>query len=337
MKTVKENDRDSIQPMKLAYLMRDEAELDKVALENSDNFKISIQPDNSWRRMDLELLRDREAILVWKETVTEEVIEAAPCVKIVQRLGAGYDELKPCLEITRKRGIPCCNLEGVNKESVAEHEMLLMLAIARDLNKMHEHAKNARWPRKFSLDIPLFELTGKTLGIVGLGNTGSELAKRAKAFGMRIVYNDIRKIDPELVSKLGATFFEKKDLYRQADIICINTDLNPTTRNMITYREIDLMKPSAVLICCARGGIVDQAALAEALNSGRIFGAGIDVFDPEPLCIDNPLLSAKNIILTPHTAGVTCDSLKRHYAWAHENVRRVLLYGEPPKWVVNGV
>ena len=323
--------------MKLVYLMRNEAQLDQIAPKDSDCFKISMQPDFSWKPADLKLLKDREAILVWKEAVRPEVIEAAPCVKIVQRLGAGYDELEPCFDITRQRGIPCCNIEGVNKETVGEHAMLLILAIARDLIRMNEHAKNARWPRTLSLNNPAFELMGKSIGIIGFGNTGVELAKRADAFGMRILYNDVRQIDPYFITMLNATFLEKDDLYHQADIISINTDLNLTTRNLITSRELGLMKPSAVIICCARGGIVDQAALAEALNSGRISGAGIDVFDPEPLEANNPLLSAKNIILTPHVAGVTRDSLQRHYAWAHDNVRRVLLYGEKPKWVVNGV
>lgn len=323
--------------MKLAYLMKNEAELERVAPAEADYVKISMRPDKSWNTEELKELHDREAILVWKEMMTEEVIEAAPNVKIVQRLGVGYDELKGCFEITRERGVPCCNIEGVNKETVGEHGIMLILAVSRDLINMHEHAKNARWPRSLSPDNPTFEMNGRTLGVVGLGDTGSELAKRAKAFGMKIVYNDIRDIDPELVGQLDATFLEKDDLYRQADVISINTDLNPTTHNLITAREIDLMKQSVVLICCARGGILDQAALAEALNTDRIYGAGIDVFDPEPLRPDNPLLSAKNIVLTPHVAGVTGDSLRRHYEWAHENVKRVLVDGKPPRWVVNGV
>ena len=323
--------------MKLAYLMKNEAELERVALVGADYLKISMQPDKSWNAEDLKLLRDRDAILVWKEMLTEAVIEAAPNVKIVQRLGVGYDELKGCFEITRERGIPCCNIEGVNKETVGEHGIMLMLAIARDLINVHEHARNARWPRSLSPDNPTFELKGRTLGIVGLGDTGTELAIRARAFGMKIVYNDIREIDPLVVQGLDATFLPKPDLYSQADVVSINTDLNPTTSNLISTGEIDMMKKSAVLICCARGGIIDQRALADALNSDRIYGAGIDVFDPEPLRQDNPLLSAKNIVLSPHVAGVTGDSLRRHYQWAHENVKRVLVDGQRPKWVVNGV
>ena len=323
--------------MKLAYLMKDETDLETVAPPGSDYVRISMRPDRTWDPKDLELLRDREAILTWKDLVTEEVIRAAPNLKIVQRFGAGYDVLEGCLEITRERGIYCCNLEGVNKESVGEHGIMLILAVARHLITMHDHVKNTRWPRTLTPDNPTFELVGKTLGIVGLGNTGSELAKRAKAFEMKIIYNDVREIDPEVVRNLDAVFAEKDELYRQSDIISINTDLNASTLNLITSRELSMMKRSAVLICCARGGIVDQAALAEALNSGRIYGAGIDVYDPEPIRPDNPLLSAKNIVFTPHIAGVNGDTMKRHYGWAHENVKRVLLQGERPRWVVNGL
>lgn len=323
--------------MKLAYFMKNEGDLEKIVPAEDDYIKVSMKEDKSYDSADLEALQDREAILVWKELLNEEVIKAAPQVKIVQRLGVGYDELKGCFDITRERGIPCCNIEGVNKDTVGEHGMMLMLAVARELIPMHEHARYARWPRSLSPDNPAFELMGRTLGVVGLGNTGSELAKRAKSFGMKILYNDVREIDPEIVSSLQAEFREKDDLYGEADVVSVNTDLNPTTANLITERELRLMKRSAVLICCARGGIIDQQALADALNGERIFGAGIDVFDPEPLRPDNPLLTAKNIVLTPHIAGVTGDSLKRHYTWAYENVKRVVVHHKRPQWVVNGV
>ena len=323
--------------MKLAYLMKPEVDVKRVAPPGSDYIRITMRPDRTWDPKDLELLRDREAILTWKDLVTEEVIKAAPNLKIVQRFGAGYEVLEGCLAITRERGIYCCNLEGVNKESVGEHGMMMILAVARRLMSMHDHVRNARWPMTLTPDNPTFELVGKTLGIIGLGNTGSELAKRARAFEMKIIYNDVREIDPKLVGSLDAVFAKKEELYRRSDIVSINTDLNASTRNLITARELGMMKRSAVFICCARGGIVDQGALAEALNADRLYGAGIDVYDPEPVRPDNPLLSARNIVLTPHIAGVNGDTMKRHYGWAHENVMRVLLHGERPRWVVNGL
>jgi phosphoglycerate dehydrogenase-like enzyme len=323
--------------VKIAYLMRQEADIATIAPPGVQWVKLSARPDQSWDPKELERLRDVDAIMVWSEPVTEEVIAAAPKLKIVQRFGVGYDVLAGCLEAARRRGIPCCNVEGVNKEAVAEHGMLLILAVARRLIEMDDHARHARWPRELRPDNPVFELRGKTLGIIGLGNTGSELARRAQCFGMRIVYNDIREIDPKLVGALDAAFLEKDALYREADVISINTDLNPSSRGMIDARAIGLMKPTAVLVCCARGGIIDEVALRDALNAGRLAGAGLDVFSLEPLRPNNPMLSARNAVLTPHVAGVTGESLRRAYEWAHENVRRVVERDQQARWVVNGL
>ena len=323
--------------MNIAYFMKNEADIAKLAPGDFKWIKISSRPDGTYAPEDLAKLANVEALLVWSELITPAVLAAAPKLKIIQRFGAGFDVLAPVLELTRERRIPCCNVEGVNKVAVGEHGMLLMLAVARQLNIMQEHTRAARWPRELHPEIPLFELDGKTLGIVGLGNTGMELAKRAKAFNMRILYNDVRTLDPALVKSVDASFREKDALFREADVISINTDLNPASRTMIDARTIGLMKRTAVVICCARGGIVDEAALHDALNSGRIAGAGLDVYSPEPIRADNPLLNAKNCVLTPHIAGVVRESIARSYDWAHENVRRVLQRSEPPKWVVNGV
>ena len=310
--------------MKLAYFMKSEADIAKLAPPDAQWFKIAAGPEGNYDSVALGELADVDAFLVWSEPITPAVIAAAPKLKIIQRFGAGYDVLASVLDLARERGIPCCNVEGVNKVAVAEHGMLLMLALAHRLNEMQEHTRAGRWPRQLRPDIPAFELDGKTLGIIGLGNTGSELAKRAKGFGLNIVYNDVRTIDPAFMRSIGATLLEKDELFRQADIISINTDLNPSSRTLIDSRTINLMKRTAILICCARGGIIDEVALRDALNADRIAGAGLDVYSPEPIRNDNPLLSAKNCVLTPHVAGVTSESLARSYEWAHENVRRVV-------------
>jgi len=323
--------------LKIAYLMKQEVDPATITPPGVETLRISAGVDGNWDPDDLARLHDVDALMVWSEPVTPEVIAAAPLCKIVQRVGVGYDVLLGCFDAARERGIPCCNLAGANKEAVAEHGMLLILAAARGLPVMHEHARHARWPRQLTVDNRAFELVGKTLGIVGLGNTGSELAKRARAFGMWIVYNDVREIDPALVESLEATFAEKDDLWRDSDVISINTDLNPTSRGMVDGRAISLMKPSAILVCCARGGIIDELALRDALNGGRLAAAGIDVFSPEPLRPDNPLLSARNVVLSPHIAGVTRETMRRQYTWAHDNVRRVVEEDRQPQWVVNGL
>jgi len=292
-------------------------------------------PDGRYSAEALAQVADVDAFLVAAEPVHDQLLDAAPRVKIVQRMGVGYNTLD--LEACRKRGIPCCNVAGVNKEAVAEHGMTLMAALAKNLREAEALTRKGDWAGARLLTKRSFELNGKTLGIVGLGDTGSNLGRRAKAFNMKIVYNDIREIDPRIVEELEATFLEKDDLFRTADIVSINTDLNEQSEGMVDARRLALMKPSALLICCARGHIVDEAALAAALNEDRLAGAGIDVFSAEPVVPDNPLLKAKNCLLTSHIAGVNPESGARSIRLSIENVRAVVERGAKPQWVVNGV
>ena len=321
--------------MKIAYLMKDRPDYFHRLDENSDYVIAGAEPDGTYSPETLAEVAGVDAIIVSTQPVTEQLLAACPNVKIVQRTGVGYENID--LEAAARRGIPCCNIAGVNKESVAEHGMLLILALARKFVEAQELTRQMRWMEAKQVNQHSFELKGKVLGVVGLGDTGSNLAKRARGFDMQIVYNDIRDIDPEIVESLGARFMEKDQLYAEADIISVNTTHNPTTEGMVGARELALMKPEAILVCCARGGIIDEAALADALNGERLAGAGLDVFSAEPLSQDNPLLTAKNVYLTSHIAGVTEDAIDRSFAWAHENVRKVVDKGERPRWVVNGV
>ena len=320
--------------MKIAYLYRGRPDLKAMIPADVDSVVLDAGPGGVWEDEVLAQMKDVDAILVSTEPINEQLLAASPNLKIVQRMGVGYDNVD--LEAAAKRGIPCCNLAGVNKEAVAEHGMLMILSVARQLATHHNNVMEGKWKRLLRSDVPVFELPGKTMGIVGLGNTGYELAKRTFAHGMRIVYNDIRDIDPERVKSVEAVFMEKDDLFRESDVVSINTDLNDQSRGMVDARRIGLMKPSAILVCCARGGIIDEPALRDALNEDRLAGAGIDVFGTEPIDPNCPLLSAKNVILTPHVAGLSRESMSRAYEWAHENARRAV-NDQQPKWVVNGV
>jgi phosphoglycerate dehydrogenase-like enzyme len=214
--------------------------------------------------------------------------------------------------------------------------MTLILALSKRLLEADRLTRDGRWNDARVLTQFNFELAHKTLGIIGLGNTGASLARRAKALEMRVIYNDIRPIEARVIEETGAQFVEKEQLFRTADVVSVNTDLNAQSAKLIDAKALSLMRPHTLLVCCARGGIVDEPALRDALNAGQIAGAGIDVFDPEPILKDNPLLAAKNIIVTSHVAGVTEETTQRIFDWAHENVRRVLR-GEKPRWVRNGV
>jgi phosphoglycerate dehydrogenase-like enzyme len=321
--------------MKIAYLAKVRPDLQARIPKDVEGVILEAGPKGVYSPEALKYAAEADAFVVSMEPVNEQLLAAAKKLKIVQRLGVGYETLD--LKAAAKRGIPCCNIEGVNKEAVAEHGAALIIALTKHLLEADELTRNGKWGESRLLTKTTFELNGKTMGIIGLGNTGSSLARRCKALGMRIVYNDIRDIDPAVVKELDATFLPKEEIYRQADIISVNTDLNEQSRNMINAETLSMMRPHALFVCCARGGIVDEPALRDALNAGRIAGAGIDVFDPEPISKDNPLFKAKNTILTSHVAGVTEETTQRIFDWAHENVRRVVLNGEKPRWVRNGV
>ncbi|MCP5155609.1 MAG: phosphoglycerate dehydrogenase [Ectothiorhodospiraceae bacterium] len=321
--------------MKIAYLVRARPDLADLIPKDIEYVIMEAGPRGVWRDEDLAKLHDVDAFVISMEPVNEQILAAAPNLKIVQRLGVGYETLD--LAACARRGIPACNVEGVNKEAVAEHGMTLILALAKNLLPANEATQAADWIKGRMLTKRSFELAGKTLGIIGLGNTGWNLAKRAAAFDMKILYNDVRNIDPELARQVGAEPAEKDELLARSDIVSVNTDLNDTSRGMMDAEAFAKMQPHALFVCCARGGIVDEAALREALDEGRIAGAGIDVFEIEPIDPANPLIGAPNCVLTAHVAGVTDETMRRIWDWAHDNIRGVVERGEKARWVRNGV
>ena len=321
--------------MKIAYLLRVRPDLQDIIPNDVESVRIEVGNDGLYSEEDLEKVKDAEAFIIGMEPVNEQILSAAPALKIVQRLGVGYETLD--LEATAKRGIPACNLEGVNKEAVAEHCLAFMLNLAKQLPSAMELTQQADWAAARQLTTQTCELYGKTLGIVGLGNTGMALAQRANAFGMTILFNDTGSIDTQLAKSFNATATDKQTLYRQSDFVCICTDLNDTSRMMINTDAFNTMGSNTKFICCARGGIVDENALATALTEGTIAAAAIDVFGVEPIREDNPLIGLRNCLLTSHVAGVAHDTTMRIWNRAHDNVRAVLQKGEKPQWVRNGV
>lgn len=322
--------------MKLAVLVKNRPELlEQIPAGLNFVVRATEEDNRSWSEDTLAAMADVDALLPVSEPVDEILLAAAKRVRIVQRPAVGYESVD--LEATRRRGIPCCNVAGVNKESVAEWCLAAMLGLAKQLREGVHRTRAADWIGARIVTERAFELYGKTLGIVGLGHSGSTLAHSGRAFGMRIVYNDIRSIDADVLADLDATFLEKDALFAQADVVSVNTPLDADTHGMVNAALLARMKPSALLIVSARGNLVDETALAQALHEGRIAGAGLDVFSTEPVPPDNPLLGAPNTILTAHVAGPTPEAAKRTWKLAIENVRRVVELGERPLWIVNGV
>ncbi|WP_135466114.1 2-hydroxyacid dehydrogenase [Crenalkalicoccus roseus] len=256
---------------------------------------------------------------------------AARRLRLYQLLSAGYDNCD--IEAARRAGVPICNNGGANATAVAEHAMMLMLAVCRRLVWQHESVVAGRWRGNAPGQAGLFELRGRTLGIVGLGTIGRKVARLANAFGMQVIYFDIRRLTEAEEDALNVRFRLLREVLRAADILSLHVPLTPATRHMIGAAELALMKPGAFLVNTCRGPVVDEAALVAALEGGGLAGAGLDVFDQEPTPPDNPLLRLRNVVLTPHLAGPTADNQHARFRNAFDNCQRVAR-GEAPLWVI---
>jgi len=245
-------------------------------------------------------LGECEALLVRSAVkVKAETLAKAPKLRVIGRAGVGVDNVD--LAAATAAGVLVMNTPGGNAVSVAEHTLALMLALARMIPEANSSTRAGKWEKKKFLGS---ELRGKTLGIVGLGNIGQEVVRRALAFEMRVLAAD-PYVNPATAAGLGVELLPFDQLIAQSDYISLHVALTPETRHMINAQSIARMKPGVRIINCARGELVDQDALAEALVSGKVAGAGLDVFSPEPLPPGHPLLSAPNLIATPHIAGST--------------------------------
>jgi len=275
-----------------------------------------------------ENLREVDAALLGNDVCDANVLNAASRLKVVSRHGIGIDSID--LKAATENGIVVANTPRVNTTAVAEHAIALMLAILRKIPDADLSLKSNRWE---GLRFVGEELAGKKLGIIGLGAIGKEVAKRVKAFGIDILYTDNVR-DTNLESALGLSFVPLYSLLRESDVISIHVPLLPDTKGLIGRKEIALMKKGTYIVNTARGGIVDSDALAEALRSGRIAGAALDVFDTEPPDFSSPLFSVERIIMTPHIGAYTVEAIRRMDCIAAENIAKVL-HGEIPEYVVN--
>ncbi|MEA2463454.1 MAG: D-3-phosphoglycerate dehydrogenase / 2-oxoglutarate reductase [Acidobacteriota bacterium] len=237
--------------------------------------------------------------------VTPELVNAGTRLRIVGRAGVGLDNVD--VEACTARGVLVINAPTANIMSATEHTMAMLLALCRNIPEAHASVKRGEWTRSKFLGT---ELDGKTLGIVGLGRIGSRVTIRARGFGMRVIAFD-PYIAETAYDKVGAVKVTFDQLLQQADIITVHTPSTDETRGMIGPRELEKMKDGVIVLNIARGGIYDEQALADALNSGKVAGAAIDVYVEEPPGKDHPLLNAKNIILSPHIGANTIEAQDR--------------------------
>lgn len=318
--------------MKVVYLLR-HGGLSSRTPQGWESVVITPRPDGGYSRDELEQMADADFLVAGAECVHNVLLTRTRKLKLVQRLGVGHDGVD--LEMAKRLNIRVCNMPDFNAGTVAEHALMLMLALLRRLFESTLLMKSGKWPVSTVVGSGLFDLQGKTLGIVGCGNIGREVARRARPFGVSLVYFDRKEVEPGLVRELGVSRRALDSVLSESDIVTIHLPLAEKTRGLIGKRELELMKSTALLINTARGAIVDEAALAESLQKRRIAGAGIDVFSDEPLDEKHPLRRCPNVLLTPHTAGQTREAMERMVTLMRENLERVAR-GEEPLYSVDG-
>jgi D-3-phosphoglycerate dehydrogenase len=271
-------------------------------------------------------LAEADALICFRMPVDRRALDAAPKLKVAVRSGVGYENFD--LAAFKDRGIPACNVPDYGSEEVAMHALSLMLALRRRVVYFDCELRSGRW-RGWPKSLPMWRLTNQTVGIVGLGRIGGEFAKRARA-----IFGQVLACDPyipaEVFSAAGVRSVGLDELLRLSDNVTLHVPLTSKTRHLIGAPELGLMKPTSVLVNTSRGGVLDQMALAEALQAHTIEGAACDVWEHEPARLDHPLFECDNFIGSPHVAGLSVEGNSDNRTKQAQEVVRVL-QGQPPR------
>jgi phosphoglycerate dehydrogenase-like enzyme len=256
---------------------------------------------------------------------TAKVFQACPQMRLISIWGTGTDNID--LPVAASSGVTVVNTPGVSAVSMAEHSLALLLAVARQIPKIDAQTRLGQWPRGF-----VSQMAGKTVGVLGLGAIGRRFAQIAGGIGMHVIAWTMHP-NTTLASQWGVRLVDKDELFRTADVVSLHLRLSPETKGTIGRREFEMMKPTAIFINTARGPIVDEAAMVEALATRRIAAAGLDVYDNEPLPSGHPLTKLENVVLTPHSGGVTPEALEAGLQLSVENIWSYL-DGKPANVVI---
>ncbi len=316
---------------KVVFFTNLDAELRQVVVDKAlPGMDVTAAPADMDDDEKIELVRDADFIMLFPGKISDRVLQSATKCKLIQLLSAGYDEMN--LPLAGDLGIAVANNGGANRVAVAEHTMMLMIACHRRMMSYANDVKAGLWKQEQNRKIDVFELEGKTLGLIGMGNIGQQVAKRARAFDLELQYFDkYHPLPPTQEDALGMRRVGVEELVETSDVISLHVPLTKETYGMIGEKELAMMKPTAVVINTSRGGVINEPALAQALANGTIAAAGMDVMEHEPPDPNDPLLKLENLIITPHTAGPTLESIPKRAANSFENIQRVL-NGEPPSW-----
>ena len=291
-----------------------------ITSHNPEGWSTTVVPKGASPDEQKTLVNDADFLMVYGAPLHDEVLRASENARLVQLLAAGYDRMN--LGLMASLEVPCANNGGANSIAVADHAVLLMLALYKQLIHTETSTRGGQWSAPIT-GTNTFEMADKLVGVLGIGNIGRRVAGRVQGFEARVQYFDIYPLAEEEESALDLSHVSLDELFRTSDILTCHTPLTPQTRHIVNRERLALMKPTAVLINTSRGPVVDEAALIEALQEGRIAGAGLDVFEQEPVAPDNPLLKMDNVVMTPHMAGTTWDTWFRRASFAYENMQRV--------------
>ncbi len=267
-----------------------------------------------------EFIGDSDAAICNKSRITREVMECCPNLKYVGTMGTGFDQID--IEAADQRGITVCNVPAYSADAVAQHAFALILNYYCRISEYAADTANGGWTQKkyfTSFGLPTYELNGKTIGLIGYGDIGRKVARIADAFGMRVLVFNRNPGKLRDIPYINCVPLE--DLLRQSDIVSIHAPLNEHTRELINRDTLAMMKNSALLVNTARGGIVNEADLAQALNSGIIAAAAVDALTVEPMSEDTPLRGARNLTITPHIAWAPTETRRRLMQIVYENLK----------------
>jgi D-3-phosphoglycerate dehydrogenase len=301
----------------------------KLLLQREDIEPITIMSANEDEI--LEAAKEVHGITVRTANITRKIIENSKNLQVISRHGVGYDSID--VDALNDCGIPLAIAAHSNMISVAEHAMFMLLALSKNVFYYDQFARKADWTTRW--DIRAWDVAEKKLLVIGFGRIGSRLVKRALAFDMKVFVYD-PYVDELEIKKSGANHVNNYlDILHEMDAVSLHCPKNEETTNMFSENEFKIMKESAFLINCARGGIINEVALLDALKSNKIRAAGLDVYDDEPSTSSNPLFSLDNILLSPHIAGVTQEATIRMSKQAVQNVLDVFDDKVDPEVIIN--
>ncbi len=301
--------------------------VDVVTSYSPAGFTTTVVDGRQPEKEQIEAVRDADFIMVYRARLSDSVLQAAPKARMVQLLSAGYDTMN--LKLMRDLEIPCANNGGANSWAVADHAVLLMLSLYKRLVQSDMATRDSRWNEPID-GTNTFEMADKLVGVLGIGNIGRRVARRVQGFDARVQYYDKYGLSSERERELDVQGVTIEELFSTSDIVTCHTPLTPETHRIVSAEMLALMKPTAILINTSRGPVVHEAALIDALQHKKIAGAGLDVFEKEPVEPDNPLLSMDNVVVTPHSAGTTWNTWFRRAEFAYRNMKGVW-EGQPPQ------